>query len=345
VAQALTNLFFVGRPSKAASAPARAGRQPPARPVRRAFFEQLETRAVLTALPFGAMTDDTGEFMLGDVAVTVVLMESDPALAPSDNLPAPQGRNAPVENWSAAQIAAVKARITTGLQWWEDTLDALPNVRDGLLDFEIDWTYADSPVLTGYEPIDRPSNDFSLWIYDFLNEVDFDQSGDFSTDIRAYNDFKRQQVGADWAFTIFVVNNANDADGFFHTSGAFRQAFSFAGGRFMVVPSSRPASTYAHETGHQFWALDEYLGGSTYTARRGYYNTQNTNSADNPAPGFVQANSIMANDNPLPKLSNAYAAHTSSQSSLQMLGWKGQLQRSFRPVFVYWIGVGQHVAQ
>ena len=44
----------------------------------------------------------------------------------------------------------------------------------------------------------------------------------------------------------------------------------------MVVPSSRPSSSYAHETAHEFWALDEYKEGvqqPNYTLKRGYYDT------------------------------------------------------------------------
>ena len=283
---------------------------------RRLHIEQLEGRDLLTALPFGAMPDDTGEYMLGDVKVTVVLMESDGT------------KDASTENWTTDSINAVKANVQAGLNWWKDTLDALPNVRDGLLNFDIDWTYADTPVNTGYEPISRISNDFSLWTYDFLNKVGFNATGNFSSDIRAFNNFQRQQSGDDWAFTIFVVNNANDVDKGFADGGSFKNAFAFAGGRFEVVPASRPASTFAHETGHMFWAFDEYSGASAnYLSRRGYYNTQNTNSASNPAPGFVQANSIMSNDDALSNpprltLTNAYNGHTSSQSSLETIGWK-----------------------
>jgi hypothetical protein len=302
--------------------------RPPARiPVsarRRLWAEPLEPRTLLTALPFGAMPDDTGEYMLGKIVVNVVLMESDPTLAPYDNNPPTDpvrpGIGAPAEDWTSDLVASVKAKVTEGLQWWKETLvNMFPLVPPGLLDFQVNWQYADNPVRTGYEPIARPSNDFALWIYDFLNQVGFNQSGNFSTDIRAYNDFTRRQASADWAFTIFVVNNTVDADKLFAPGGSFSQAFSFSGGRFMVVPASRPASTFAHETGHQFWGLDEYMGGGSYLSRRGYYNTQNLNAADNPAPGFVQADSIMSNGT---SLANAYANRTSPPTTLAMIGWQ-----------------------
>ena len=263
---------------------------------RRLRLEWLEQRNLLASYtyPYGAQSFDTGEFMLGDIAVNVVLMESDPTLAPYDNNPVDHptnpGRGAPVENWTAGAIAAVKANVTAGLQWWKDTLyNVFPNAPANLLNFHINWEHADSPVPTGYEPIARTSDEFLVfngstaggWVYDFLSYVGFDESGNFSADLRSYNDYSRQTAQTDWAFTIFVVNNAADSDKLFAPGGSFSQAFAFAGGRFMVVPASRPASTYAHETGHQFWAIDQYLGGGTYASRRGYYNTQNYNAADN----------------------------------------------------------------
>ena len=281
---------------------------------RRALLERLEDRALLTALPYGAYPDDTGEYMLGDVRVTVVLMESDPAIPGADV-------GFPIENWTSAQIAEVKANVQAGVQWWKDTLDALPNVRDGLLNFTFDWTHADNPIHTGYEPIARASGHVGLWIYDFLNQTGFSSSGNFSTDIHAFNNFQRQQSNADWAFTVFVVNDANDADGKFADS---MLAFSHVGGQFMVVPSSRPASTYAHEAAHQFWGLDEYSGpNNSYLEQRGYYNTQNTNAFNNPGdpPGtFSQQVSIMVANGPA--LNQAYTSHTTSTSSKEMIGWR-----------------------
>src|SRR6185295_5821034 len=84
-------------------------------------LEALETRALLTSYtyPYGATPDDTGEYMMGDVAVNVVLMESDPSLAPYDNNPSTDpvhpGINAPVEDWTAGEIEAVKSNVAAGL--------------------------------------------------------------------------------------------------------------------------------------------------------------------------------------------------------------------------------------
>jgi hypothetical protein len=88
----------------------------------------------------------------------------------------------------------------------------------------------------------------------------------------------------------------------------------------MIVPASRPDSTFAHESAHAFWALDEYSGTTAnYLTRRGYYNTPNSNHASNPDPSFVQQDSIMAND---PARENAWLSNVTSISSQETLGWK-----------------------
>ena len=299
---------------------------------RRSFVERLEDRDLLTGMPFGALPDDTAEYMLGDVYVNVVLMESDSGMAPFD---------VSTENWTASEIADVKTRISDGLKWWEDSLDKLQDTieggRHGLLKFTTDWTHANSPVHTGYEPIKRTSQEFANWVYDFLGSVGFNQTGNFLTDLRAFNNAQRLAHNANWSFTIFVVDDSNDlatdfndnpndnipdydGTGRFAAGSAFSRSFAYAGGNAFVMPADRPASIVSHETGHMFWALDEYnIGSTAYQLTRGYYNTQNSNSSTNPASGFVQADSIMASGS---LVDAAYGAHTSSIPSLEMIGWK-----------------------
>lgn len=266
--------------------------------------ETLENRRVMASLPFGAIASDTAEFMLGKVAVTPVFLESDGQIDTS------------TEDWSSAQITSVLDKINTGLDWWEETLASITTKAE--LQYTVDTTYALTPVATKYEPISRISNDYSFWVQEFLNGVG--QSGtDIQQGIRAFNESQRQKLAADWSFTIFVVNSQNDPDGQFASGGSFSRAFAFAGGLFEVIPSTRPASTFTHETGHMFWARDEYAGGGSFFQRRGYYNTPNDNASDNPTPGFVQQPSIMAAGT---LLDTAFANHVSPPSTLAMIGWQ-----------------------
>jgi hypothetical protein len=75
----------------------------------------------------------------------------------------------------------------------------------------------------------------------------------------------------------------------------------------------------AHETGHIFYALDEYPDSHSYYLHSGYYNTQNLNASDDHPNPSTRVDSLMAE---YLKQNAAYAAHTSSPTSLEMLGWK-----------------------
>ena len=268
-------------------------------------IESLETRQLFASLPFGATADDTGEFMLGRIAVTPVLLESNGQI------------DANTENWTDIQKTTVLANIQTGLNWWTDLLRTKSSVHT--LEFVIDRTYFDSPTPTPYEPISQRSNGYVDWVSQFLTDTGFSQSGQLETNVRAFNHSQRMKLGTDWSFTIFVVNSQNDSDGSFASGGSFDRAFAFAGGLFEVVPSTRPASTFTHETGHMFWARDEYIGGGNFSQRRGYYNAQNTNAIDlNPNPNFVQADSIMSSGGALDR---AYQNLVSPASTLAQIGW------------------------
>jgi hypothetical protein len=274
-------------------------------PTRRLRLESLVSRDLLSNVPLGATVNDTAEYMLGDVTVNVVLLESNGQVDGSS------------ENWTAPQIADVKLRIEQGMQWWVETLENFsPN---SYLNFNFDFTYADNPLSTSYEPISRPSDDYPLWVDEFLDEVGYLSNGSLSDDIRAFNHSQRVAHDSNWSFTIFVVNNAVDGDKQFATNGSFLRSFAFAGGQFFVMPADRPVSTIAHETGHMFWAADEYPGGDFYTLHRGYYDTQTLNAADgHPNPAARQP-SIMASD---ALLNTAFANHTSAPSTLAVIGWQ-----------------------
>ncbi len=255
--------------------------------------------------PFGADPQDTGEFFLGRVVVTPVFLESNGAVDVS------------TENWTSAEIIAEKAKLERGLQWWQDALAEQTDVHT--LDFVVDYQFANNPFPTSYEPVSRVSNDYSLWVDEFLTGVGYNTPANLHTDIRSFNDAQRDYYNADWAFTVFVVNSDNDPDGRFKAGGSFSRAFAFAGGRFFITLSTRPDSTISHETGHMFWARDEYPGGGSWAQRRGYYDTQNLNAYDNPAPGFVQEPSIMASGS---LLDAAFVGKTSAASTLAMVGWQ-----------------------
>ena len=179
---------------RAAIGPVQHGKVARRRGRRRLGCEVLESRHLLA---FGAAFDDTAEFMLGQVYVNVVFMESNTALVPHDT---------ETENWTPQLIADAKTKVAAGVQWWQDTLAARFPTMGNLLHFTLDYTHADSPVQTGYEPIQRKSDAVQNWIVDFENAVNFNRSSDFHANLKAYNDAQRKSHSSDWSFTVFVVN-------------------------------------------------------------------------------------------------------------------------------------------
>jgi len=259
---------------------------------------------MMASLPFGAAPDDLGEFLLGRVSVTPVLLESNGAI----------DRNQ--LDWTPEQKSVVLQNITEGLQWWKDLLATKSSTMQ--LDWVIDTTYLNTPVETSFEPITRTSNEYVRWVPEFLDHVGFGSTTNIDTGIRQFNQSQRLKNDTDWSFTIFVVNSAPNQ--LFATGGSFSRAFAFAGGLYFVTPSNRPASTYTHETGHMFWARDEYQGGGNYYQSRGYYNSQNLNAIDlNPTPNFQQSLSIMSSGD---NLLDAYNTLTTSPATLAQIGWQ-----------------------
>lgn len=266
-----------------------------------------------SSAPFGATDNDTTEYLIGNVYVTVVLFESNGTI------------DANRENWTPTMRNQVKAEIQEGLQWWVDTYNARTSSTTPLY-FDIDFTYADTPVSTGYEPITQSamSNEY-LWISDFLQRAGRPAVTSRAGALMAVRDFdadQRDSHNCDWAFTVFIANSANDFDGCY-SDGSF--AYAYVGGPWVTMTYTNDGwgidhmgQVLAHETGHIFYALDEYPGsGCVYTDYSGYYNVQNVNAYDGHPNRSSRVASIMAEED----LQNAaYAAHTSSPSSLQAVG-------------------------
>ncbi|KLU02987.1 Vanadium chloroperoxidase [Rhodopirellula islandica] len=269
-------------------------------------LQTLETRRVMTAgIPVGATTSDTAEFFLGRVAVTPIFLDS---TGQTDTK---------TQNWTAGEIDEVMSKITTGLNWWTEALDRLDTVHS--LEFVIDDTYAENPLQIPIEPIDRTSNSYSTYVGQFLDDTGIDASLSLDEGMFAFNASQREAFDTDWAFSLFISDASDDADGYYASGGSFSGAFAFPGGLYVVAPSTRPAQTFAHEISHIFWGLDEYSGGGSYDQSRGYYNTPNDNAEDNPAPGFTQQPSIMAGGN---NLVNGYQNFVSPETTFAMIGWQ-----------------------
>jgi hypothetical protein len=202
------------------------------------------------------------QFMAGDVAVLVVLPESNGAAEPSR------------EDWTPAQIETVRAQVQQALDWWAARLP-LAGLR-----FQVRLQV----VPTDYEPTSHGLDGEGLWIGDSLRRLGFDGPSYFDQAYYAA-DALRDELGADWGTVLFVPNSSSGSG--YLADGRF--AYAYINGPFLVVTSNgggyganKLAHVVAHELGHTFGALDQYAGAKVGCDRSsGYLNAPSTNSQYN----------------------------------------------------------------
>jgi hypothetical protein len=206
---------------------------------------------------------ETNEYMIGSIAVGEIFLESIGGNDPS------------TENWTPVEELNVQMEIGYALnQWW-----AVQN-PNAQVSFVFDCHTA---VPTTYEPIIHPSGVTDdtyekLWVNEAMAYLGY-TSGDWMARTRTYINNLRQSQGTDWAFTIFIIDSTNDFATDPFTPGSFSDnywAYGYWGGPFCVLTYdnglwgiSRMDQVLAHETGHIFWATDEYNKINEYS---GYLN-------------------------------------------------------------------------
>ncbi len=191
----------------------------------------------------------TSEFLMGSVGVSVILLESD------------GGVDAQTENWDTTRADKVGAEIEEALTFWADLED------NANLSFTLKQTNGKPYQIidTGFEPINHTVEDEFLWIDEAMANLGYN-TGSFEG-VREYAHDLREELDTDWGYVMFVVDSLNDDDGSFAPSTFARTFFAYAyqGGPFMVMTYDNGAwgiermnQVAAHETGHVFWATDEY---------------------------------------------------------------------------------------
>lgn len=208
--------------------------------------------------PPGADYYDVSEFMLGTVAVGVILPESDGTI------------DSETEDWTQEEIDQVTSEIISGLNW----LVTKAAWRE--LTF---YTAFDYQVPTGYEPITRPATDQQLWANQCFTALGYGNSYPG----HAYVNALRDSLGTDWGMCIFVIDSSNDGDGMF-TDGWF--GYAIPGGPKIVMTYDNAGfgianmdGVLAHETCHVFYAIDEHIAaGHPCTEIGGYQGVENQNS-------------------------------------------------------------------
>ncbi|MHC4441463.1 MAG: putative metal-binding motif-containing protein [Planctomycetota bacterium] len=197
---------------------------------------------IARAGPDGAFTGTT-ESMTGTVTVAVMFVESNGSI------------DSNTYTWTTAHEDAIINGITSGLNWWT-TMAAQHGCT---LSFNvIPYRHTDSRVQQGYEPVTRSSDDAPLWVSAIMGNFGH-TSGDHIARTGAFNTALRASQGTDWAYTAFICYNPPPAPSEYTDGYA---AWAYMGGPYTNLlyrsfgwPMNQ---VFTHETGHIFWACDEY---------------------------------------------------------------------------------------
>jgi hypothetical protein len=242
---------------------------------------------------------DLSEYMIGTVAIGMIFLESDGSIDPS------------TEDWTQQEKDAALGSLglAGGYLMWNSWFSG-ENLYKHTLMF-----YGEVQTINiSYEPIIHPTpftngNWEELWVNESMSKIGY-SSGNWIRRVRDYNNYLRNTTetipgyyGTDWAFTVFLIDNSNDADGYFSDG---YHAYAYLGGPFTVCPHLRPGGppgptlkeVFAHELGHIFYATDEY---NTVTDYSGYLN-----AADVEGSGCIMDNLALC----------------VSSGSKQQVGWK-----------------------
>ena len=216
------------------------------------------------------------EYMLGNISVNVILPESNGAI------------DASTENWTSVLETNVSGEITEGLNELRNLYTLYSSLKPSLT-YHYYFGRTDSRAQTSYEPINRNaapsynncSSGEGLWACEIFDKLGYSSfSGYYKA--REFNGDTRNSDGTDWTYTIFVVNSLNDSDGKFPDNYF---GYAWVGGPWVVMTYdndgwgiSNMNKVVKHESGHIFYALDEYSNSPcTCEQVAGYINYQNQN--------------------------------------------------------------------
>jgi len=188
--------------------------------------------------------------MTGTIAVTLFFVESDGSIDPN------------TYTWTAQHQQDYVNKANTGLAWWTSVSY---NYFDCWNAFMVHYYPAtDSRCQTGYEPVlhngTSTAPNAMTWIGIVMNKFGFSGANAIAKVI-SFNTWQRATYGTDWAYAGFIPYNPPPAAQQFLDGKA---AWSYLGGPYTVCLYRAfgwdPSQVFPHETGHIFYACDEYAG-------------------------------------------------------------------------------------
>lgn len=183
-----------------------------------------------------AAAPGNADSMTGSVAVAIFFVESDGTIDPDRY------------TWSQQDEQDAFNQALSGLSWWS----AQAPLYGASVTFTVFRYASTDPVCRQpYEPVLQ--TDDQLWINPIMDKLGF-TSGRKAEKVTAFNTVLKARAGSDWAYSAFVINYPVPYD-------SNPKGYAYLGGPYTHQKYGADhvfAQMFAHETGHIFWALDEY---------------------------------------------------------------------------------------
>jgi len=184
-------------------------------------------------------------------------------------------------NWTTSHQTDTWNRLLSGLSWWAGQA----NSHGSPITFFVGYFgYGNAYSQTQYEPILHPSSDAPLWWNELYDNVGY-LPGNWWDRADSFNYELRKAWKTTWGYHSFICYNSGGPNTF--TDGYF--AYCYLGRLIQSLYNNDGwgainfDKVHAHETGHIYWAGDEYYqagyggcGGCGYTSD-GANDTRNGN--------------------------------------------------------------------
>jgi len=224
-------------------------------------------------------------------------------------------RDANLYSWTSAAVDQVKSQCILGATWWSNKASYYNKSATFYLYY---YTPDRSDMQQGYEPILHPSTDDYLWINAVMANVGFSSGNDIAR-VTAFNAWLKSWANTQWAYSCFFAYNPSPAPTTF-TDGY--SGYAYMGGPYvhMLYRNNGWSLTdigkiFSHETGHIFWACDEYYeagyGGCTSCAPCNSYRPITNGNCEHPSCNPYGSIPCIMKDN-----SDAICSYT-----VQQVGW------------------------
>jgi hypothetical protein len=183
--------------------------------------------------------------MDGTIAVAVFLVESTGGIDPD------------TYSWSTTDQSFAIAQVIDGLNWWVDQSRAFSLGRP--LQFTVVPFFANNAACqVPYEPVLHEGRDTSLWVGRIMSNLGATE-GDATVRVAAFDQRLKDENRANWAYSIFISYNPPPARQFYSDG---RASWAFLGGPYATTLFRsfgwQLSRIVSHETGHIFYACDEY---------------------------------------------------------------------------------------